>query len=180
MNEYKVLFTGPMGAGKTTAIGCISETPPVVTDVDNTDSEHSKAKTTVGLDFGMMTLDNGDRIRLFGTPGQQRFDFLWKILANNALGVIVLIDNTRPDPMADLVTYLDGFSPYLDSVPFAVGVGRLETHTKPSLDEYIDFLCGRGYAFPVIDVDVRKREDVALLLDILLAQMEINRMDVLE
>jgi signal recognition particle receptor subunit beta len=61
--------------------------PPVVTDVVNTDtSSVDKATTTVGLDFGMLTLDNGDRLRLFGTPGQARFDFLWKILARNTLG----------------------------------------------------------------------------------------------
>jgi signal recognition particle receptor subunit beta len=177
MNEYKVLFTGPMGAGKTTAIGSISETPPVVTDVENNDSGHSKARTTVGLDFGTLMLDNGDRVRLFGTPGQQRFDFLWKILANNALGLIILIDNSRPDPISDLSNYLNGFAPCLETVPCAIGVGRLDTHAEPGLDDYIDFLSEHGFAFPVIDVDVRQRDDVALLLDILLAQIEVNRMD---
>ena len=70
MNEYKILFTGTMGAGKTTAIASVSETPPIMTDVANTDTSVAKARTTVGLDFGMLTLDSGDRIRLFGTLGQ--------------------------------------------------------------------------------------------------------------
>ena len=81
MTEYKLLFTGPMGAGKTTAIAAVSEVAPVITDVQNTDQSVLKERTTVGLDFGLLSLDNGDRIRLFGTPGQMRFDFLWKILA---------------------------------------------------------------------------------------------------
>ena len=102
MNEYKILFTGAMGAGKTTAISAVSETPPVVTDVHNSDLSVAKARTTVGLDFGQFTLDNGDRIRLFGTPGQTRFDFLWKILSKNALGIIILTDNSSRDPLADL------------------------------------------------------------------------------
>ena len=58
MNEYKLLFTGTMGAGKTTAIGAVSETPPVITDVTNNDASHAKARTTVGLDFGEFTLDS--------------------------------------------------------------------------------------------------------------------------
>jgi signal recognition particle receptor subunit beta len=71
MREYKIVFTGTMGAGKTTAIAAISETPPVVTDVANNDASLAKAKTTVGLDFGQLTLDTGDRLRLFGTPGRR-------------------------------------------------------------------------------------------------------------
>ena len=59
-----------MGAGKTTAISVVSEMTPVVTDVHNSDLSVAKARTTVGLDFGQFTLGNGDRIRLFGTPGQ--------------------------------------------------------------------------------------------------------------
>ena len=118
MNEYKILFTGTMGAGKTTAIGAVSETPPIVTDVVNNDQSHTKERTTVGLDFGQFTLDNGDRIRMFGTPGQSRFDFLWKILSKNALGMIILTDNSRPDPLGDLRVYLEGFADDLDIMPW--------------------------------------------------------------
>lgn len=174
MNEYKILFTGTMGAGKTTAIGAVSETPPIVTDVENNDLSHSKARTTVGLDFGQFTLDNGDRIRLFGTPGQSRFDFLWKILSKNALGMIILSDNTRPDPLADLRVYLEGFSDDLKSMPCAIGVGRLDQSPSPSLDDYIDELARHNLVLPVLEVDVRKREDVLLLIDTLLAQLEAN------
>jgi signal recognition particle receptor subunit beta len=174
MNEYKILFTGTMGAGKTTAIGAISDKPPVVTDVHNSDRSVQKDRTTVGLDFGEFSLDNGDRVRLFGTPGQNRFDFLWKILAKNALGLIILTDNSRPDPLADLGMYLDGFAEQLDTLPCAIGVGRLDTHASPSLDDYIDELSKRDRIFPVLEVDVRRRDDVVLLIDTLLAQIEAN------
>lgn len=174
MNEYKILFTGTMGAGKTTAIGSVSETPPVVTDVRNTDPTSSKVLTTVGLDYGLITLENGDRIRLFGTPGQQRFEFLWRILSRNALGMIILTDNSRRDPLDDLVVFLHGFSQCLDTMPCAIGVGRLETHPKPDLDDYIEVLAQHNRVLPVIDVDVRRREDVVLLIDTLLAQLEVG------
>ena len=69
MTEHKILFTGTMGAGKTTAIAAVSEIPPMRTDVRNTDDSVSKATTTVGLDYGELTLDNGEKLRLYGTPG---------------------------------------------------------------------------------------------------------------
>ena len=172
MNEYKILFTGTMGAGKTTAIAAVSEVPPIVTDVVNNDQSHSKAFTTVGLDFGQFTLDSGDRIRLYGTPGQSRFDFLWKILAKNALGMIILTDNSRPDPLADLRVYLEGFADDLDTMPCTIGVGRLGEHPVPSMDDYIDELARHKRVLPVLEVDVRRREEVILLIDTLLAQLE--------
>lgn len=174
MTEYKILFTGTMGAGKTTAIGAVSETPPVVTDVLNTDSSHSKSHTTVGLDFGQLTLPNGDRVRLFGTPGQARFDFLWKILVQNALGLVILVDNSRPDPIADLKVYLDGFAEELKHLPCVIGVGRLPSHPSPGLDEYLDEMARRELVLPVLEVDVRQRADVVLLIDTLLAQLEAS------
>jgi len=172
MTEYKILFTGTMGAGKTTAIAAVSEMTPVSTDVRNSDASLAKTTTTVGLDFGVLTLDCGDRIRLFGTPGQTRFDFLWKILVRNALGLVILTDNTRADPLADLSVYLDGFESELDHVPCVIGVGRLDVRPLPGLDEYANLLASRNRLFPVISVDVRSRDDVLLLIDTLLAQIE--------
>lgn len=177
MKEYKILFTGTMGAGKTTAIAAISEVAPIVTDVLNTDTSVAKERTTVGLDYGLLTLENGDRIRLFGTPGQQRFDFLWKILANKALGLIILTDNSRPDPLADLGMFLDGLADALATMPCAIGVGRLDSHPEPSLDRYADLLEARGMVLPIIPVDVRRRDDVTLLIDTLLAQLEAGLLE---
>ena len=172
MTEYKILFTGTMGAGKTTAIAAISELPPLGTDVSNTDRSLAKERTTVGLDFGVLTLDTGDRLRLFGTPGQTRFDFLWTVLARNALGVVLLCDNSRPDPLSDLKTYVDGFESVLESVPCVVGVGRTDTHARPDVDDYAAVLEARGLLAPVVAVDVRRRDDVLMLVDMLLVQIE--------
>lgn len=161
-----------MGAGKTTAIRAISDIEPIVTDVANHDRSVAKERTTVGLDYGMLSLDNGDRVRLFGTPGQARFDFLWEILARNALGLVILTDNSRPDPLADLTMFLDGFAKSLETLPCVIGVGRLDTHPDVSLEQYADLLQARGMVLPILAVDVRQRADVVLLIDILLAQIE--------
>lgn len=180
MQEHKILFTGSMGAGKTTAIAAVSEVPPIVTDVQNTDASSAKPMTTVGLDFGLITLDSGDRLRLFGTPGQSRFDFLWRILVRNALGLIILVDNSRPDPLGDLEVYLQGFSEELHTLPCVVGVGRTGEHTSPNLDDFAERLQTHSVVLPILPVDVRRRDDVLLLIDTLLAQIEAQSQEVLK
>lgn len=174
MNEYKLVFTGTTGAGKTTAINAISETPTIKTDVMNTDESIDKALTTVGLDFGQITLANGDSVRLFGTPGQARFNFMWKILAKDAFGLIILIDNSSADPLADMDLYLSGFSQELQTIPCVIGVGRSETHPSPGIDDFAIRLAQRNLTLPVIPVDVRRAQDVILLIDVLMAQAEAD------
>lgn len=172
MAAHKIVFAGSPGAGKTTAIGAISDRPPVVTDVRNSDPSLKKDFTTVGMDYGELDLGEGERVRLFGTPGQARFNFLWGILATHALGLVILIDNSRPDPLQDLGVYLDGFKHLLPEIACTVGIGRTESHPSPALDEFGDLLAARGLLCPVLPVDVRRRDDVLLLIDTVLAQAE--------
>jgi uncharacterized protein len=172
MKEHKIVFAGSPGAGKTTAIAAISDKPPVNTDVRNSDARLGKERTTVGMDFGEVDLGDGERVRLFGTPGQTRFNFLWRILGSNALGLIILVDNSRPSPLADLSEYLDGFAEALSSTPCTIGVGRTEAHATPSIDDYCEFTAKRGLVVPVLAVDVRRRDDVLCLIDTVLAQSE--------
>jgi uncharacterized protein len=174
MQSYKILFSGTTGAGKTTAIGAISETAPIKTDVQNTDASVNKSLTTVGLDYGYIHLDNGDSVRLFGTPGQIRFDYMWRILAKDALGIIILIDNSRPEPLKDLDQYLKGFTEELSKIPCVIGVGRTETHTTPSVEAFIEYTSNMGLTLPVMPVDVREAEDVTLLVELLIAQAEAD------
>lgn len=172
MNDLKIVFTGTPGAGKTTAIRAISDITPVSTDVANTDAGLGKATTTVGLDYGHVQLGDGVRVRLFGTPGQSRFDFMWNILVQDALGMLILIDNSSPDPLADLAVYLGHFGDALHQMNCAVGVGRTETHPNPPLDAFADLLEERGLAFPTLAVDVRRKEDVLMLVETIVAQAE--------
>lgn len=172
MTEYKILFTGTMGAGKTTAIAAVSEITPLNTDVRNHDNSVLKAMTTVGLDYGEVTLENGEKLRLYGTPGQQRFDFMWGILSKGALGLVMLIDNSRPDPLADLDIYLDGFADLISSTACVVGVGKTENHPYPDLDSFAAQMQAKGVFNPVIATDVRDPQQVLQLLDLLLLQLE--------
>ncbi len=173
MSEIKLLFAGPMGAGKTTAIRAISEIEPISTEVANTDlGECNKAETTVAMDYGELTLDTGHVVHLYGSPGQRRFEFMWPLLAEGALGVVVLLDNSRPDPLADLTDFLDAFAAQIDAGRVVVAVGRLDTHARPGLDDYVDAIAARGQFLPVVDADVRRRDDVLGVLDLLFSQIE--------
>jgi len=174
MTQHKIVFTGPPGAGKTTAIAMLSDIPPALTDVRNTDASLGKEHTTVGLDFGQVDLGNGQCVRLFGTPGQLRFDFMWRIVATDALGLVILIDNTRPDPLDDFSTYLDAYMDLLPTINCAVGVGRTGECPLPTVDQFGGLLAARGLAFPVLPVDVRRREDVLMLVDTVLIQAEMR------
>ena len=170
--EYKLLFADPMGAGKTTAIAAISDHAPVATEALNTDlAQHQKTHTTVGFDYGEVALDGGDLLRLYGMPGQDRFDFMWKIAGEGALGVVVLTDNSRPAPLADLSRYVEAFSSLAERAAMVIGVGRSELGSR-CVDDYAEWLSQRGLSVPVFTVDVRRREDVLLLLDALLNQIE--------
>lgn len=172
-SEYKIVFTGTMGAGKTTAIRALSEVEPVATEVRNSETDvHAKATTTAAFDYGELTLEGGDRLRLYGTPGQRRFRFMWSILARGALGVVILVDNSRPDPLADLEMYLENFDAMVEMGRVAVGIGRTDTHPEPAIDAYYERLQQRGLALPLVAVDVRQKEDVLLLVETILGLIE--------
>lgn len=165
----KVVFVGPVGAGKTTAVRHLSDISVVSTDVAASDfTVHQKRETTVAMDYGKVTLGNGRIINLYGTPGQERFSFMWEILTggkNTAL--VLLVNNTRPQPLRDMEFYLDNFKPFAEAGRLMVAVTHTDMVKLPSLLEYSDVLRGRGYDLPLFNVDVRQRQAVAVLLDIL-------------
>jgi len=173
--EHKIVFTGTMGAGKTTAISSISAVKMVNTEAANRDQTlFAKATTTVGFDYGEVQLEDGSVLRLYGTPGQRRFEFMWKILARGALGLVILVDNSRPDPIEDMNIYLENFKSFVDAGTAVIGVGRIEEHPYPSVDDYYQYLAKRDLLLPVLQSDVRKGEDVLMILDVLFGLLEVS------
>jgi signal recognition particle receptor subunit beta len=171
--DYKIVFLGPMGAGKTTAISAISTRPPVATEVRNTDlAAHGKASTTVALDYGEVALDDGGTLRLYGVPGQSRFSFMWPMVGKGALGAVLLVDATRADCLSGLDPFLDAFDSLFRASRAVVGVGRTDEPGSRQADDVTAHLAARGLAAPVFSVDVRQRDDVNLLLDVLFVQIE--------
>jgi signal recognition particle receptor subunit beta len=171
-DEFKIVFTGPMGAGKTTAIATLSDEAPISTDVLNNDhATFDKASTTAGLDYGRIRIDGDTSIRLYGTPGQLRFKFMWEILAHSAAGVIILIDAKQADALVQLDSFIEAFGAGA-KVPLVVGVGRTGQPGALGLDVFATRLENHGLTLPIFGVDVRERDDVLLLVDTLLCLLE--------
>lgn len=173
MSSYKIVFSGPVGAGKTTAITSISDIEPFQTEEFATDEVSDlKENTTVAMDYGLIKLDDGERIHLYGTPGQDRFSFMWEILSDGAIGLILLMNNTEEKPLVTLEKYLDAFASHIGSTGMAVGVTRMETGQGPSIDEYHEILAKRNIYIPVLEVDPRVKNDVIRLTESLLFSID--------
>jgi uncharacterized protein len=120
----KVVVTGPFSAGKTTLIRTISEITVLSTERGITDSTRSrKAETTVAMDFGRITIDRDLVLYLFGTPGQERFDFMWEILGEGMIGYLLLVDAERADSIAEASGILEAFR-RMARVPYVVALNR--------------------------------------------------------
>ncbi|NJA05087.1 GTP-binding protein [Methylomonas sp. MED-D] len=173
MSQYKIIFTGPVGAGKTTAIHSISDLPPVKTDAAASDmTKNRKESTTVAMDYGVMNLPGGEKIHLYGTPGQERFDFMWEILTVGGIGLVLLLDNTRADPFQDMKFFLDAFGKFIDTTGVAIGVTQMDLSSTPAIDDYHRQLQTLGLNPPVFAVDARERADVSLLVQSLLYSLD--------
>lgn len=169
----KLVFAGPVGVGKTTAIACLSEIPPVSTDVKATDETlQKKENTTVAMDYGFMTLEDGQYLHLYGTPGQSRFDFMWDILTEGSIGLILLVDATSDDPAGDLDYYLDRFDNFVKRTGAVIGISRSDLTERNVFDELNERLVKRNQPLPIFEIDAREAEDVKILVHALLAVLE--------
>lgn len=164
-NTYKLIIAGPVGAGKTEAIRMLSDKGVVTTEeVASDEVSQMKRTTTVAMDYGIMKLDSGEQVRLYGTPGQRRFDFMWDILSENSLGLILLLNAENEDPVEDLAYYLDSFLPLIKSSALVVGVTHAENIPWDLHQRLSEYLVSRGIPANVSIVDARKRADMQQLV----------------
>ncbi len=165
MHEIKIVITGAVGAGKTTAIAAISEVSVVSTDVEATDElRRSKNSTTVCMDYGEITLDDGSRLLIYGTPGQERFSFMWDILANGALGFIILVSDQAENALDDLDFYIRRFWKDIQESTMAIGITHIDDDLA-RMEKYYDYMESAGLPYPIFPVDARNGADVRLMIE---------------
>lgn len=172
MRSFKIVVTGPFSAGKTTFIKTISEIAIVSTERSISDHTRSvKQETTVAMDFGRITISKDIVLYLFGTPGQERFDFMWQILSEGMLGYIVMIDASKEETFAEGRRILEFFATLSDS-PYVIGATRIAESDKNSAIEKLRKELNVDGEIQIISCNSMEKEDVkkvllGLLYDIL-------------
>jgi len=172
MLALKIVITGAYSAGKSNFIRTISDIEVVATEYQVSDPEErlQKHETTVALDFGTIAISEEVTLYLFGTPGQERFDFMWEVLSLGCIGYIVVVDSCRPAHFLEAQRLIARFAEITDA-PFVVAANKQDDPAALPV-AYMRKRLQLPYEVPVLPCVATDKESVKQVLLALLARIE--------
>ena len=165
----KLVIVGEVGAGKTQLIHTISEISPFATEARSS-VDIGKEYTTVGIDYGRLSLDENIALGLYGLPGQKRFSMLWDMVQQGIWGLLILVKFGEEPNLDHLRTILSHFQPGQRKIPTVIGLSHAEVADPAELSQLCELLADvfDGYDFipPILPVDPRDIESSLMLLEL--------------
>jgi len=171
MNQrIKLVVSGPVGAGKTTYIKTLSQTEVICTN-ELASEDIGKNHTTVAMDYGTFQLGKFD-VHLYGTPGQERFDFMWEVLCEGAIGLLLLLDASKVSDFSKARKILDFITSHIP-IPYMIGCTHLDAERCWGLEEIATYF--QVDPERVVGLDPRTKEDTLHTLYRLFANISVQR-----
>lgn len=169
----KLVFVGPMGAGKTTAIASIADSPPVSTEMPMCEPPvGDKTSTTVAMDFATVRIEDDHSVFLYGCPGQDHFEFMRPILLQGAFGAIVVLNGADPDIVGQSTYWARIVTDFDASLPMVIGITRTDAAQQFDLITVRRAMRAQGISAPVFTFDARNRQQTAQLVRALLLMLD--------
>lgn len=173
MGAAKLVFAGPVGAGKTTAISAIADGMPISTEMPLTDGPlGDKTSTTVAFDFATVMLDDGTPLFVYGLPGQEHFAFMRSIVLEGALGAIVVLDGSDRDIVEKCEHWLIAMRKLATDLPMVIGITKTECAPAFSMTMIRETVRLSGASVPVLTFDARSKEQTIQLVRTLLLSID--------
>lgn len=170
--SIKLLFAGPVGVGKTTAIRAISDMPPISTDVPWTEASSSgKSCTTVALDYSTIKLDQNETLHVYGLPGQDYLDFMGPLVGRGALGAVLLLDASSSELRLDCEQGVRSLRRIDPALKFVIGITKVDLAPKFSMSTMHGLAQRMSLSVPIFSVDPHDPTQVTQLIRALLLML---------
>lgn len=175
MQDYKIIFAGHTEAGKAIAIATLSEIGVAKREeLRNADWFSTKIEmATMGIVYGQVVLPPDLKLSLYGTPDQERFRSAWQSATVGAIGAVIIIDSTSERCLEDVSHYIDFFA-MQGIVNVVVGLTRMGEGNGRTMDEFHAYIADKKSPYPVFSVDVKSQSDVLLLVETVVAFVEVK------
>ena len=162
---HQVVFVGPFGVGKTTALRVISDIPVVNTDVDSSEAMldstvQGKTTTTAAFDYGEWSFPDGTQVALIGVPGQERFEAMWDVMLPRSSAIVLWLYGDRDPKLAECRKWMNALAQRKAVARLAIAVTRMPADSEAALEPYRELIAQYHPLAPVITADPRESSDV--------------------